>query len=276
MDIRIPLFFIAGMLCCLLACIPASADDACPCAGSPSCTCDDQYLDYYPLFCSCPFGTNFTNLTYPLCCSCPFNTTCRTWPPLRPDYFSADFSANIQTGPAPLTVLFEDWSYGEPDAWSWDFGDGGTSTDQNPVHTYTAPGSYTVTLTISRTFLDYNMWVTESRTVSKPGFIQVTGSASQVQQAVSPVSEASASYTALPVNREQEIRKFLSQSSGGGIRVVTGSSSGSSNPALVAMDTEGTSSFFSLAQEEERYSRIREVLDKSRIQGSSRILEYIH
>lgn len=275
MDIRIPLFFFAGMLCCVLACIPASADDACPCAGSPSCTCDDQYLDYYPLFCSCPFGTNFTNLTYPLCCSCPFNTTCRTWPPLQPDYFSADFSANIQTGPAPLSVLFEDWSYGGPDEWSWDFGDGGTSAEQNPVHTYVTPGSYTVTLTVTRTFLDFNMWVTESRTVSKPAFIQVTGSSSQVQQAYSPASEASASYTALPINREQEIRKFLSQSSGGGIRVVSGSTSGSLNPAPVTGDAAAkTTSDFTL--EEERYSRIQELLDKSRIQGSSRILEYIH
>jgi len=33
-------------------------------------------------------------------------------------------------------------------AWSWDFGDGGTATTQNPTHTYTAPGSYTVRLTV--------------------------------------------------------------------------------------------------------------------------------
>ncbi|NIO80386.1 MAG: PKD domain-containing protein [Candidatus Aminicenantes bacterium] len=33
--------------------------------------------------------------------------------------------------------------------WSWDFGDGGTSTDQNPVHTYPSPGTYSVTLTVT-------------------------------------------------------------------------------------------------------------------------------
>jgi PKD repeat protein len=32
--------------------------------------------------------------------------------------------------------------------WLWDFGDGQTSTEQNPVHTYAAPGGYTVRLTV--------------------------------------------------------------------------------------------------------------------------------
>lgn len=268
-----PSIFITGVFCCLLVCFPVSADDSCACAGSPSCACDNQYLEDYPLFCSCPFGYNFTNLTYPLCCSCPFNTTCRTWPPLRPDYFTADFSANIRTGPAPLTVLFEDWSFGEPDEWSWDFGDGGTSGEQNPLHTYTAPGSYTVTLTITRTYLDYNMWVTEQRTVSKPAFIQVTGSSSQVQQAVSPVNGGSGADVTLPINREQEIRKFLSQPSAAGIQVVSGSAPGSLYQVPVTVDTGGASPSFE--QNEERYSRIQELLDKSRIQGSSRILQYI-
>ena len=34
-------------------------------------------------------------------------------------------------------------------SWSWAFGDGNTSTVQNPVHTYRAPGTYTVNLTVS-------------------------------------------------------------------------------------------------------------------------------
>ena len=36
-----------------------------------------------------------------------------------------------------------------PYTWLWDFGDGSTSTEQNPVHTYTSPGNYTVTLTVT-------------------------------------------------------------------------------------------------------------------------------
>ena len=34
-------------------------------------------------------------------------------------------------------------------SWNWNFGDGGTSTQQNPVHTYSAAGNYTVNLTVS-------------------------------------------------------------------------------------------------------------------------------
>ena len=34
-------------------------------------------------------------------------------------------------------------------SWNWSFGDGGTSTQQNPTHVYTAEGSYTVSLTVS-------------------------------------------------------------------------------------------------------------------------------
>ncbi|MDR9817470.1 MAG: PKD domain-containing protein [Candidatus Methanoculleus thermohydrogenotrophicum] len=65
------------------------------------------------------------------------------------------FTANVTTGKPPLTVQFTDTSSGSPDTWEWDFGDGATSTEQNPVHTYTEPqtypGKYTVTLTATNT-----------------------------------------------------------------------------------------------------------------------------
>ena len=35
-------------------------------------------------------------------------------------------------------------------SWAWDFGDGGTSNEQNPTHLYAAPGLYTVTLTVTQ------------------------------------------------------------------------------------------------------------------------------
>ncbi len=62
---------------------------------------------------------------------------------------SANFSGSPTSGPAPLTVTFTDTSSGSPTAWSWSFGDGGTSTKQNPSHTYSAAGTYTVALTAS-------------------------------------------------------------------------------------------------------------------------------
>ncbi|OPY39265.1 MAG: PKD domain protein [Methanoregula sp. PtaU1.Bin051] len=61
----------------------------------------------------------------------------------------ADFVADKTKGQAPFTVSFTDKSKGSPTAWSWNFGDGSTSTDQNPKHTYTTNGIYTVALTAS-------------------------------------------------------------------------------------------------------------------------------
>jgi len=61
---------------------------------------------------------------------------------------SADFIANPTNGSAPLTVHFTDMSGGSVVAWEWDFGDGETSALQHPTHVYTAPGAYTVSLTV--------------------------------------------------------------------------------------------------------------------------------
>ncbi|UCG57711.1 MAG: S8 family serine peptidase [Phycisphaerales bacterium] len=59
----------------------------------------------------------------------------------------AHFTVDPNAGDAPLTVQFTDKSSGSVTAWSWDFGDGGTSNLQSPSHTYEDPGDYTVTLT---------------------------------------------------------------------------------------------------------------------------------
>ena len=61
----------------------------------------------------------------------------------------AIFTASSTSGYSPLSVKFNDWSTGSPKSWYWDFGDGTTSTEQNPTHTYTRAGTYTVTLTVS-------------------------------------------------------------------------------------------------------------------------------
>jgi subtilisin family serine protease len=50
------------------------------------------------------------------------------------------------TGQVPLSVQFTDQSPGSPSSWAWNFGDAGSSTDQNPLHIYTVPGRYDVTL----------------------------------------------------------------------------------------------------------------------------------
>jgi PKD repeat protein len=48
------------------------------------------------------------------------------------------------------TFLFQDLSYGDPNKWTWTFGDGSTSSDRNPIHQFIAPGNYTVCLTITK------------------------------------------------------------------------------------------------------------------------------
>lgn len=52
----------------------------------------------------------------------------------------------------PMKVQFFDRSTGDPTAWSWTFGDMKSSNARNPSHTYTAAGTYTVTLVASNTF----------------------------------------------------------------------------------------------------------------------------
>jgi len=67
----------------------------------------------------------------------------------------ANFTANVTTGPNPLTVQFTDLSTGSPYNWYWQFGDTyivNTSTAQNPVHTYQTVGIYSVNLTVSNTY----------------------------------------------------------------------------------------------------------------------------
>ncbi len=61
----------------------------------------------------------------------------------------AAFSADTTSGENPLTVSFTDESSGSINAWSWDFGDGSTSTEQNPVHEYTAVDTFDVKLTVT-------------------------------------------------------------------------------------------------------------------------------
>jgi len=61
----------------------------------------------------------------------------------------ADFSASPTSGKLPLSVVFANTSTGNITSITWDFGDGSTSTSENPTHTYSSAGSYTVQLTVS-------------------------------------------------------------------------------------------------------------------------------
>jgi hypothetical protein len=58
----------------------------------------------------------------------------------------ANFSSNVISGCAPLYVTFQDQSSGSPKFWNWDFGNGQLSNLQNPVASFSTPGTYSVTL----------------------------------------------------------------------------------------------------------------------------------
>ncbi len=78
----------------------------------------------------------------------------------------ASFISNTSSGTVPLTVQFVDSSLNTPTSWTWLFGDGGISTSQNPTHTYTTAGAYTVTLIATNS--------AGSNTVTESGYISVT------------------------------------------------------------------------------------------------------
>lgn len=61
----------------------------------------------------------------------------------------AAFGGTPTSGCVPLTTAFTDRSTGSVDSWDWSFGDGASSAAQNPTHTYTTAGIYSVAMTAS-------------------------------------------------------------------------------------------------------------------------------
>lgn len=81
-----------------------------------------------------------------------------------------NFSASPLTGVSPLYIQFTDLTAGSPTSWSWNFGDGVTSTLQNPSHTYTSSNnaSYTIVLVATNT--------AGSNTLTRASYISITTS----------------------------------------------------------------------------------------------------
>ncbi len=62
------------------------------------------------------------------------------------------FFADKYSGCGTLDVQFEDNSWPRPESYLWDFGDGNTSTEKSPAHTYDEPGEYAVSLKVANAF----------------------------------------------------------------------------------------------------------------------------
>lgn len=84
-----------------------------------------------------------------------------------------NFSATPTTS-CSGTIVFTDNSSPTPASWLWDFGDGTTSTSQNPTHTYSADGVYSVTLTSTNNFGSNTLIRNSLVTIDKPSAPSVT------------------------------------------------------------------------------------------------------
>jgi PKD repeat protein len=105
---------------------------------------------------------------------------------------AAGFTATPTSGTVPLHVAFTDTSSGSPTSWSWSFGDGGTSTVQNPTHDYNAAGTYDVTLTVSDG--------STSDSVTRTGYVVVSSTGGSQQQTFTPIADAQVKSTSPTTN----------------------------------------------------------------------------
>ena len=106
----------------------------------------------------------------------------------------AEFSAEPTTGQSSLTVHFTDLSSGNPgiQSWFWSFGDGGTSAEQNPTHTYYRSGFFTVSLTITYKALKITKTIT--------GYIKVSESPPPEIKSITPAEGWMATQTPVTIN----------------------------------------------------------------------------
>ena len=98
---------------------------------------------------------------------------------------TANFTGSPTTTTTGSNVVFDSTSStGSPTTWAWTFGDGGTSNSQNPSHPYSAPGTYTVALTVTN--------ANGSNTLTRTNYITISNPA--------PVANFTASTTTPAVN----------------------------------------------------------------------------
>ena len=110
---------------------------------------------FYVILSLYPTGSSGVFYVYTFDCNNLIHQELLTFSPANL-YFTTDFSICNSNSPCQadfsylsagyLTAQFIDYSTGGSGQWSWNFGDGGTSTLQNPSHSYSNPGQYVVTL----------------------------------------------------------------------------------------------------------------------------------
>ena len=108
------------------------------------------------------------------------------------------------------SIALEDNSSNSPDSWLWYFGDGMTSTDQDPNYTYTADGTYTISLVVSNAFGSDSVAIENAVTVNLTGVVPVNASCIPTSQnpelgfGPTSVSLAGSTYTSATGNAAYE------------------------------------------------------------------------
>lgn len=102
----------------------------------------------------------------------------------------ADFEASPPIGPAPLFVGFSDTSFNSPSSWLWNFGDGSSSSLQNPEHIFASAGNYEVTLVATGSGISPQKTKVITVGVCNEGPVRIAGSdLSRIQDACDMASD---------------------------------------------------------------------------------------
>lgn len=127
---------------CVALCEGFTPEDFVECAD---CECDDYYLPVCVITETGEF-IEFSNPCYAACAGYGQDAIAPCFPT---DDCWADFTFDVLDN--GLDVQFTDLSYAEDDiiSWAWDFGDGTTSTEQNPTHIYAEDGVYDIILVVT-------------------------------------------------------------------------------------------------------------------------------
>ncbi len=152
----------------------------------------------------------------------------------------ADFNANSTSGYAPLSVQFTDLSQNAV-LWSWDFNDDGIqdSIDQNPVYQYTAPGNYTVKLTISNE--NGNNSTTQKIIVQDPKDLPVADFSTNITSGSAPLSVQFSDLSQNLIIRGWDFNNDWQIDSTDAAPVYVFTAPGSYNVNLIATNENGTS-----------------------------------
>ena len=149
------------------------------------------------------------------------------------------FTANVTSGTIPLVVLFTDASKGGViTSWSWNFGDRTNSSEQNPIHTYSAAGNFTVNLTVSNS--NGTASKTQRITVQNPKDLPVANFSTNVTSGYAPLAVQFTDLSQNSIGRGWDFTNDWQGDSGEAAPVYVFTAPGTYNVNLVAINENGT------------------------------------